>query len=182
MATREVSGTIASTIAVGTPFSLGITMGANEYPMQITEVGSGSITVGGSGSSVTSHLYFCDSAGNNAYQIFQVTGVTNTMLSSTYSASTYNKSVDGCTGLKGKALYLKITGGNLLNAGCAGKSIKIKTTGTFYTAVEAGNKILATDRSQTGTTTTAGTVMSDTHFTAGTKIEASTFNSQVLGL
>ena len=51
-----------------------------------------------------------------------------------------------------------------------------------YTAVTAGNKILATDRSQTGTTTTAGTVMQDSHFTAGTKIEASTFNSQVLGL
>lgn len=54
--------------------------------------------------------------------------------------------------------------------------------GASYTAVTAGNKILATDRSQTGTTTTAGTVMQDSHFTAGTKIEASTFNSQVLGL
>lgn len=51
-----------------------------------------------------------------------------------------------------------------------------------YTPVTAGNKILATDRSQTGTTTTVGSVMTDSHFSSGTKIEASTFNSQVLGL
>ena len=56
------------------------------------------------------------------------------------------------------------------------------TVSQAYTAVTAGNKILATDRSQTGTTTTQGAVMSDSHFTAGTLIEASTFNSQVLGL
>lgn len=51
-----------------------------------------------------------------------------------------------------------------------------------YTAVVAGNKILATDRSQTGTSTTAGAVMTDSHFSSGTLIQASTFNTKVLGL
>ena len=51
-----------------------------------------------------------------------------------------------------------------------------------YTAVVQGDKILATDRSQTGTTTTQGAVMTDTHFTAGTKITATDFNTTVLGL
>ena len=50
------------------------------------------------------------------------------------------------------------------------------------TAVVAGNKIVVADRSQTGTSTTQNAVMTDSHFTAGTKIEASTFNSRVLGL
>ena len=50
-----------------------------------------------------------------------------------------------------------------------------------YTLVTAGNKIKATDRSQTGTSTTAGAVISDSHFSAGTKAQASTFNSKVLG-
>ena len=54
-----------------------------------------------------------------------------------------------------------------------------KTSG--YTNVTAGNKIKATDRSQTGTTTTAGAIIQDSHFTAGTKAQASTFNTKVLG-
>lgn len=53
--------------------------------------------------------------------------------------------------------------------------------GASYTPVTAGNKILASDINQTGTSISAGTIMTNTHFTAGTKIEASTFNSQVLG-
>ena len=56
------------------------------------------------------------------------------------------------------------------------------TTRTRYTAVTSGNKILATDRSQTGTATSAGSVISDSHFSSGTKITASDFNRVILGL
>lgn len=51
-----------------------------------------------------------------------------------------------------------------------------------YTAVTSGNKCVTGDINQTGASVSAGTVMSNSHFSAGTKIEASTFNSQVLGL
>ena len=50
----------------------------------------------------------------------------------------------------------------------------------IYTKVVAGNYILATDRSQTGTATTAGTTLSNTHFSSGESADASTFNSRVL--
>lgn len=49
-----------------------------------------------------------------------------------------------------------------------------------YTRVSTGNKIKATDRSQTGTATTVGNVISDSHFTAGESALASTFNDRVL--
>lgn len=51
-----------------------------------------------------------------------------------------------------------------------------------YTEVTKGNKIKATDRSQTGTATLQGAVMKDSHFSAGTKITASAFNEKVLGM
>ena len=50
------------------------------------------------------------------------------------------------------------------------------------TATVVGGKIKATDRSQAGISTTVGTKISDSHFSAGTKAQATTFNSQVLGL
>jgi len=50
------------------------------------------------------------------------------------------------------------------------------------TAVVAGNKCGIADINQTGTSITAGTKMSNSNFSSGTKIQASTFNSQVLGL
>ena len=49
-----------------------------------------------------------------------------------------------------------------------------------YTQVVVGNQIKATDRSQTGTATTVGNEISDSHFTAGESALASTFNSRVL--
>ena len=49
-----------------------------------------------------------------------------------------------------------------------------------YTNVTAGNYIKATDRSQTGTPTTAGSTLSDSHFSNGESAAASTFNSRVL--
>ena len=51
-----------------------------------------------------------------------------------------------------------------------------------YTRVNAGDKIVVANRSQTGTTTTQGAVISDTHFSAGDSAAASTFNSRVLGI
>ena len=76
---------------------------------------------------------------------------------------------------------LSINGSNQFTMPAQNVSVTANWSRT-YTAVTAGEKIMATDRSQTGTSTTAGNVMSDSHFTSGTKIEASTFNSQVLGL
>ena len=52
-----------------------------------------------------------------------------------------------------------------------------------YTAVTAGNKIKATDYTQTGASVSAGDVIKiQSTFSSGTKAQASTFNSQVLGL
>lgn len=82
--------------------------------------------------------------------------------------------------LAGEKLYVYCTMANGGNCRMYGK-IKATIT-TVHTAVTAGNKILATDRSQTGTDTTAGAKMTDSHFDSGTKITASAFNSTVLGL
>lgn len=51
-----------------------------------------------------------------------------------------------------------------------------------YTAVTQGSEIKKEAITQTGASVTAGTVMTNSKFSSGTKIEASTFNSQVLGL
>jgi len=76
---------------------------------------------------------------------------------------------------------LSINGSNQFTMPAQNVSVTANWAKTIV-AVVAGNKILATDRSQKDISTTAGDVMRDSHFTAGTKIEASTFNSQVLGL
>lgn len=51
-----------------------------------------------------------------------------------------------------------------------------------YTAVTQGSKIKTSDINQTGASVTAGTKIQNSNFSAGTKAEASTFNSRVLGL
>jgi len=61
-------------------------------------------------------------------------------------------------------------------------TVIFKTEDVPYTAVTKGNIIKATDRSQTGKSTTAGSVISDTHFSAGAAATASSFNDKVLGL
>ena len=61
-------------------------------------------------------------------------------------------------------------------------TVIFKTEDIPYTAVKAGDKIKATDRSQTGQTTTAGDRITDSHFSAGTSAKASTFNDKVLGM
>lgn len=122
-------------------------------------------------------VYLCDSAGNNSVNIFSraISG------GGTVTSDTSSKSVN-LSSLAGKKVYGKAySDGN--------SSIKVMNYFAFdlaysyndYTPVSSGSKALATDRSQTGTATTAGTVMTDSHFTAGEKIEASTFNSRVLG-
>lgn len=55
------------------------------------------------------------------------------------------------------------------------------TTAVRYTKVVAGNKIYKTDLSQAATPDDATYIKYRTKFSAGTKCEASTFNSQVLG-
>ena len=64
------------------------------------------------------------------------------------------------------------------NSNSSAKSVRV--TVTFYRQLDkvvAGNVILRTDRSKTGTSTTTKAIMTDTHFSAGTKITASAFNS-----
>lgn len=121
-----------------------------------------------------SKIQLCDSAGNNAVTIF-----TKSIAASNSWYGTNTQTVD-ISGLKGKKLYGKVT--PVTTSGTAGviirEQLKIEiTTSPGGTKVTAGNKILATDRSQTGTATTQYAVMKDSHFTAGTKITASAFNS-----
>ena len=123
-------------------------------------------------------LYLCDSAGNNAVNVFSraISG------GNTVTSDTTSKSVN-LSGLSGKKLYGKVVsdGNNSIKV-LNYFQFSLKYTYTAMTAVVQGDSCVVADRSQTGTTTTQGAAMSDTHFSAGTKIEASTFNSDVLGL
>jgi len=60
-------------------------------------------------------------------------------------------------------------------------TITFETEDLGWEAVTAGEKILAADRLQTGTGTTVGNIIKDSHFTAGTIAYADSFNSEVLG-
>lgn len=123
----------------------------------------------------SSKIVLCDSAGNHAVTIF-----TKTMAGGTTDrSSVFTKSVN-ISGLKGKRVYGKVV--PVTAAGSAGVTINTQlkiqiTTEPAGTPVTSGNVIKATDRSQTGTATTQGAVMTDSHFSAGTAIKASTFNS-----
>ena len=122
-----------------------------------------------------SKIVLCDSAGNNVVEIFSK----SLAASATDRSSVFTKEVN-ISGLKGKRVYGKVV--PVTAAGTAGVSINTQlkieiTTKPAGSKVTAGNKILATDRSQTGTSTTQYAVMKDSHFTAGTKITASAFNS-----
>lgn len=122
-----------------------------------------------------SKVVLCDSAGNNAVEIL----VKELAASGTDRTSEFTKTID-ISGLKGKRIYGKVVA--VTAAGSAGVTINTQlkielTTTPAGDKVTAGNKILATDRSQTGTATTQGAVMTDSHFSAGTVITASAFNS-----
>lgn len=67
------------------------------------------------------------------------------------------------------------------NSGSSGESVSVTVTFTVnLTKVVQYNKILATDRSKTGTSTTQYAVIKDSNFTTGDKITASAFNSKYL--
>ena len=122
-----------------------------------------------------SKVVLCDSAGNNVVEIFRK----SLAASATDRSSEFTKSID-ISGLKGKRVYAKVV--PITEWGGAGVTINTQlkleiSISSGGAKVTAGNKILATDRSQTGTATTQGAVMTDSHFSAGTAITASAFNS-----
>lgn len=122
-----------------------------------------------------SDIQICDSNGNNA-----VTVLTKELAANgTDNYGTYTKTID-ISGLKGKLIYGKVHGVTTYGGGgvLIREQLKIEITTTpAGSKVTAGNIIKATDRSQTGTATTQGAVMTDSHFSAGTKITASAFNT-----
>lgn len=82
----------------------------------------------------------------------------------------------------GKNVFLNLTT-NASGASIWGRVTMTVTTGPKLTAVVAGNKIYKTDLTQTGATADDATYIKyRSVFSSGTKCEASTFNSQVLGL
>jgi len=102
------SGYIASGETMGSPRSAHITMGTHEYP-------NGTVTISGTWRNRQALACYydvdiCDSAGNNATNIgrFQINGA------SSYGPNdenkTVSKSVSNLTGLKGKAIYVKLRG------------------------------------------------------------------------
>ena len=113
MATKQaVFGSAGSRNRFSTPVSIGITMGANEYPSGTISFDnispSGAYWYNASGTMQhTETFYLCDSAGNNKVELFTLTipaGSSNSGIgkSATISAANGKK-------LKGKALYLVAT-------------------------------------------------------------------------
>ena len=162
------------------PRSLGLTLATGERPKGAVSISGGAwyLGYGNTGTTYTYNVYLCDSAGNNGALI----GTISIKGQQTINVVSLSASVDQAS-LKAKALYIKITGSNA-------DQLKFMNTMTIivntvsdapaYTKVVSGNKIKATDRSQTGTPTTQGAKIQDSHFSAGTKAEASTFNEKVL--
>ena len=87
----------------------------------------------------------------------------------TYSAA--NAQMIGWTdGSTSKAVVKNSSSGNL--------SCNVTITFEYkLDKVVAGDKIYSYDRSKTGTSTSSNSVMTDSNFSSGTKIEASTFNT-----
>ena len=126
-----------------------------------------------------SKLVLCDSNGNNEVTLFS-----KTMDPNTSDRSSVIKSNVDVSALKGKRVYAKVV--PLSQSGGSGVVINTRysTDGlqiSIVFNVTKGEIIKASDLSQTGTSVTAGTVMKDSHFSSGTKITASAFNSTVLG-
>lgn len=88
------------------PKSIGITMGANEYPkgtVDFTNIGPAPAAFWYDGEAAQNFaLYLCDSNGGNAYKLFDVT-----LNSSYWNTTTHVAYNMNCPGLKGKALYIK---------------------------------------------------------------------------
>ena len=125
-----------------------------------------------------SKLVLCDSNGNNEVTLFSKTMDPNT--SDRTSITKVNVDISA---LKGKRIYAKVV--PLSQSGGSGVIINTRydTDGlqiSIVFRVRTGEIIRASDRSQTGTSTTVGAIMKDSHFSSGTKITASSFNSTVL--
>ena len=93
-----------------TPQSIGITLGANDKPsgtVNLADIASGGAywTNKNKSSNRDIDVFLCDSAGNNAYKLFTVSCPKD-------SSTTVPKSATiDAPNLKGKALYIKATGG-----------------------------------------------------------------------
>ena len=134
---------------------------------------------GTSGSTAVT-FYLCDSSGGNSVAICTISVTAGSPIKSGSVPSSQSSQSHNLSGLAGKALYVKFT----TSSGSGfqmteNMPIQIKSP---YTAVTQGNEIKKEDINQTGASVTAGTVMTNSKFSSGTKIEASTFNSQVLGV
>ena len=155
----------AITLQAGvTKANVSITLGAN----------TGYWKNGDTVSSQTGTMYLCNSDASVKVKIASTTISKNNVQTATMTGSNLNVS-----SLAGSRIYLCVAYGSAHVKFYGKASISLTTV---HTAVTAGNKILATNRSQTGTATTKGDEISDSHFSSGTIIKASTFNSTVLGL
>ena len=160
----------------GTPYSTGWTVPSNIrnsctfcLNVRATQTSSGNVNGGYLIGSSASDFYICNSSGGNAIWVANLGGGT---ITSNSSVVTINP-----RGLAGQVLYIKESGGEHMRGDCA-----FTITYSTANAVSAGNPIRASDRTQIGVGTTVGAAISDSHFSAGTPADASTFNSQVLGL
>ena len=112
MATGYLGTSGSSTYFKNGPISLGVSMSANYYPNgTITFSNMGQTTCwfhNGHVDAQTLSLYLCDSAGNNAKKLCDLTIPGN---SSVWTMPAM--SISGATGLAGKALYIKATGTEL---------------------------------------------------------------------
>lgn len=123
-------------------------------------------------------VYLCDSNGNNAVAI-----LTKEMAAKASDPDSVYTSVVNISPLKGKRIYAKVVpvtssgnAGVIINARYDSSGMQIAIA---FNAV-TGNKILATDRSQFGVSTTQGSVMKDSNFSSGTIITAAAFNSKYI--
>ena len=176
-------GYLGAQITNSNRVSCGMTLSSGEYPTKITGFTGTLYAANGLGDGKIT-ITLCDSAGGNAYTVASLASSGTTIMVLGTNSPTYSQPAVACRNLAGKAIYMEVRGLNYIQTNStSGKAITIETsTAPAYTAVSAGNKIMAADRSQTGTTTKAGDVISDSHFSSGTSAAASTFNSQVLGL
>lgn len=137
----------------------------------------------GSGSTTFTFDAFSIPAGEKFYR-FKINGTwegsSYAPLQSPAASLGYNKWSTDTSIIKwtngGKAKLVASNGGT--QQGSFNQTITI-TFQTKYTKVATGNKIMATDRSKSGTSTTVGSKIQDSNFTAGTKITASDFNSKI---
>ena len=127
-----------------------------------------------------STVKLCDSSGNNEVTLFS-----KTLDPSATDRSSVFKTAVNISSLKGKRIYAKVTA----NSSSGGSGVVINTSNStgglaiylVFHAV-AGKKILAMQMSQMGTSTSAGSKITNSNFSAGTKITASAFNSTILGI